>query len=473
VGYVTDTTYADTFFRELSPAWLNYVAALNGVPPRPLDAPFRYLELGCGFGTSSVINAAVFPQASFDACDFNIEHVGGGRAFAAHLGVDNIRFHAMPFQQLPVRELGPYDFIVLHGVYSWVDAPTRAVLRQLIARLLVPGGLVYLSYNALPGWSAELPLRKLLIELAATDAGTAAETSERAAATIETLSRAGLRFFSANPAAKAAVEAYTRGEGHYLAHEFMNAAWEPFYGVDVADEFNAIGVRLIGSATLANNHLPLMLDAASTDAIAALTSPRQQQLAVDFAVNQRFRRDVFVRGEAMPAPAGYLDATAIGCMTDVGDIGPAVRVPRGQIRFQESFIRDVRELFARGSWPVGEAVGRLSQHGQDRNGISRNLLFLVAAGALAPFARRSETLAAAPKRLANPMVERALAMAATGTGRHVIPSGVAGNGVEIDGGAAAALLKWNGSPGLAEQARQSDDAFSRRLTTLARLGIVV
>jgi hypothetical protein len=50
VGYVTDTTYADTFFRELSPAWLNYVAALNGVSPRPLDASFRYLELGCGFG---------------------------------------------------------------------------------------------------------------------------------------------------------------------------------------------------------------------------------------------------------------------------------------------------------------------------------------------------------------------------------------------------------------------------------------
>jgi len=499
VGYVTDTTYADTFFRELSPAWLNYVAALNGVTPRPLDAAFRYLELGCGFGTSSVVNAAAFPQASFDACDLNIEHVEGGRAFAAHLGVDNVRFHAAPFQHLPVTEFGAYDFIVLHGVYSWVDAPTRAVLRQLIARLLVPGGLVYLSYNALPGWSTELPLRKLLIELAATETGTAAETSERAAAAIGTLSRAGLRFFSANPAAKAAVEAYIRGEGHYLAHEFMNAAWEPFYGVDVADEFSAIGLRLVGSATLANNHLPLMLDSASTDTIAALASPRQQQLAVEFAINQRFRRDVFVRGNAVTPAAGYLDATAIGCTTDVDDIGPAVRVPRGEIRFQEPFIRDVRELFARGSWAFAEAVDQLSQNGQDRVGIARNLLFLVAAGALAPFARPYRTLAATPTGLANPMVERALAAPAAGAGRHVVPSGVAGNGVEIDAGAAAAFLAWHRrpnlveqrTPGLAEaryshgpaaqarrsggaaQARQSDDAFSRRLATLARLGIVV
>ncbi len=59
-GYVTDTTYANTFFRELSPAWLNYVAALHGVAPRPIDATFSYLELGCGFGTSSVINAAAY-----------------------------------------------------------------------------------------------------------------------------------------------------------------------------------------------------------------------------------------------------------------------------------------------------------------------------------------------------------------------------------------------------------------------------
>jgi SAM-dependent methyltransferase len=486
VGYVVDTTYADTFFRELSPAWLNYVAALNGVSPRPLDAAFRYLELGCGFGTSAVVNAAAFPHASFDACDFNVQHVDGGSAFAAQLGVGNIRFHATPFQDLLLADLAPYDFIALHGVYSWVDAATRDVLRRLVARLLLPGGLLYLSYNTLPGWSAELPLRKLMVELAATDAGTAAETSERAATTIAALSRAGLRYFSANPAATSAVEAYTRGEGHYLAHEFMNAAWQPFYGVDVAGDLSAIGLHLVGSATLANNHLALMLDAASAGAIATLASPRQQQLGIDFAVNQRFRRDVFVRGDVMPPRAEYLGAAVIGCMTDVEEIGVAARVPRGEIRFQEPFIRDVRTLFAGGSWPFGEAVEQLSRQGQDRAAISRNLLFLVANGGLAPFARRCENPAANPTRLANPMVERAIAAASSRAGRHVIPSDVAGNGVELDATAAVALLEWSrdvsGRPGLATQARELDDlasqaggaadAFSPRLETLSRLGIV-
>src|SRR5262249_13579294 len=70
-GYVTDSGYADTFFRELSPVWLNYVARLNGTPPRDLDAAFAYLELGCGLGSSAIVNAGAFPHGEFHACDIN------------------------------------------------------------------------------------------------------------------------------------------------------------------------------------------------------------------------------------------------------------------------------------------------------------------------------------------------------------------------------------------------------------------
>jgi SAM-dependent methyltransferase len=180
-GYVTDSTYADTFFRELSPAWLNYVAALHGAKPQRLDEAFRYLELGCGFGTTCVLNAAAFPGASFDACDFNAAHVDGGVAFAARLGLRNITFHETAFHQLLESNLEPYHFIVMHGVHSWVDSSTRQVLRRLVDRLLVPGGVLYVSYNALPGWSAELSLRRLLVELATSEAGPAAQRAAIAA----------------------------------------------------------------------------------------------------------------------------------------------------------------------------------------------------------------------------------------------------------------------------------------------------
>jgi SAM-dependent methyltransferase len=445
-GYITDTTYADTFFRELSPAWLNYVAALHGVAPRPLDRPFSYLELGCGFGTSSVVNAATFPHGSFHACDLNDAHIDRARAYAARLGLDNIQLHARTFAALLDAPLPQFDFIALHGVYSWVDAPTREVIRRLIARLLLPGGLVYVSYNALPGWAHELPLRKLLVEFAAAFEGTAADRSAAAALQVNTLSGAALRYFTANPGTKSAVDAYTRGEGHYLAHEFMNAAWEPFYGVDVADEFAQIGLKPAGSATLADNHLPLIVDAKAAEAISSLPTPRQQQLAIDFATNQRFRRDVFVREDGSLPDTRHLDSVVIGCAWAPGEIGVTVRVPRGEMRFQESFIRDVRALMTRGSCTFRDAVANLGG-GHDTAGVERNLLFLTAGGSLAPFASEHRITTAAPSKIATAIVEKALTEAAgSHRTRSVIPSSVYGNGVEMDAAEARRLLDWSQRP---------------------------
>jgi hypothetical protein len=465
-GYVTDTTYADTFFRELSPAWLNYVAALNGVRPRRLDRPFSYLELGCGFGTSAVINAAAFPDGSFHACDFNREHVDGGRRHAAALGVANIAWHAQSFEALLAGDLPRFDFVVLHGVYSWVDASTRAVIRALIARTLSPGGLAYVSYNALPGWSHELPLRKLLVELASDAEGSAGDRAEAAAALLDRLSMAGFRYFTATPGAKTAADAYVRGEGHYLAHEFMNAAWEPFYAVDVADEFAAIGLHPAGSATLATNHLPLIVDEAVADAIASLHTPRQQQLALDFALNQRFRRDVFVRADGSGRDQRYLDDAVIGCADDVDCIDPVVRVPRGEIRFSDAFVADVRAVMDSGTFTLRAAVAMLAQGGHNPGGIARNLLCLVASGTLAPFARLSRVPASTPTGIASSTVERALSSIAADGARHpIVPSGVYGNGVKIEPREARALLTW-------AHTGNADELVRRRLPALSRLGIV-
>jgi SAM-dependent methyltransferase len=436
-GYVVDTSYADTFFKELSPAWLNYVATLNGSTPRRVDGRFTYLELGSGLGTSTVVNAAAFPHGEFHACDFNPAHVEAGQAHAASLGLTNVTFHGDSFGRLLTRDLPQFDFIVAHGVYSWVDADARAALRRVVQRLLVSGGIAYVSYNALPGWIHELPLRKLLVELTAGGSGTSAEQGESAAAALQALRAAGLKYFTANPAATAAVDAYARGDGRYLAHEFMNAAWEPFYGVDVADELAAIGLRRIGSATLADNHLPLVLDENAAGAIAKLTTARQRELAVDFASNQRFRRDVFVRGEV--DGGDYLPDQPIGCPREIDTIGLTARVPRGEIRLQEAFIRDLRTLMSEGSWTFGDAVAALASRSGDVDGITRNLVFLIAAGVLAPFARVHRP-PGATSRIAGTIVERALSLIVREERSRIVPSDVYGNGVELDVESARRLL---------------------------------
>jgi SAM-dependent methyltransferase len=468
-GYVTDTSYTDQFFRELSPVWLNYVAALNGAMPRPLDRGFTYLELGCGFGTSTVVNGGAYPQGEFHGCDIIPAHVDGGRQHAAALGVPNVTFHEADFDQLLERGLPACDFIVLHGVYSWVDAEARSAIGRIIRALLKPGGLTYVSYNCLPGWASETPLRKLLVEFAATSEGDTAQRTAAALASLAAFSGAGARYFKANPSAITAIEAYNKRDTEYLVHEFMNAVWQPFYSVDVADELAHVGLRYAGSATLAENHPALLLDAASAKTVAALPTERQRQLAADFAVNQRFRRDVFVR-EAPASEHASADVfdTVIGSARAPSAIGVRATVPRGEIAFHDDFIGDVRVLMARGSTTIAEAVESLTTRGGNADEIARNLIFLVAAGVLIPFARRYAVDASRqrPQYRATPTLERALAYVIDRCKPATVPSQVMGNGFPLGVDEAGAVRDQ-----LAGRGRR--DAKTRELiATLERIGLV-
>ncbi len=446
-GYVTDTHYTDSFFRELSPAWLNYVAALNGIAPRALDRPFSYLELGCGFGSSTIANAGAFPQGEFHACDFNPAHIEGGKRHADAIGISNLLFHEASFDRLLSLDLPPFDFIALHGVYSWVDAEARQSIRRAIHKTLKPGGFVYLSYNCLPGWSVEAPLRKMLLELATVAEGESSQRTEEALRVLQQLSRGQLRYFTANPSAVTAVDAYARRPSSYLAHEFLNETWEPFYSIDVADEVAEADASYVGSATLVDNHPTLFLGAQAAETVARLPTLRQRQLAIDFAANQRFRRDVFVRNGTKLEPSEAIrgfHAAAIGSLTHPERIKATVTVPRGEIRFQSEFIDELSALMQRGSMTIGDVVDRLDGPGRDSPEIVRNLTFLVAAGTLVPFARAHATKqpAVLTRRLVNGVVERALTAAIDQRERRVVPCESLGNGVPTQPFEALAITEW-------------------------------
>lgn len=444
LGYVTDTTYPDTFFRELSPVWLNYVAALNGARPRPLDEPFTYLELGCGLGTSCVVNAAALSSGAFHACDINPDHIAGARRRAGALAVDNVVFHEASFEELLEHDLPAFDFIAAHGVYSWVNDRARRTLRTLVHRQLKPEGLLYLSYNCLPGWAAELPLRRLLLELVATGTGDTARRLEQALASLRRLAASRPHYFDAVPGAAAAVSAYVRGSSNYLAHEFLNESWEPFYSVDVADELHASGLRYLGSATLVDNHHGLLVNEPAAEAIGALDNARQRQLALDFALDRRFRRDVFTRAEAREiGQTAHLGAVVLGHLGSTARLGQSLRVPRGALTFQDDFLRDVRALMDGGALPLAGVVRQLAGASRPATEIARNLVLLVAAGGLTPFAQaRNYTDVAPASRLQQARTERALGEAGHGLIR-AIPSAVLGNGVAltaIEARAVSALL---------------------------------
>lgn len=373
------TPYPATYFPCLSPAWLTYVAGLAGVAKFHGEG-FRYLELGCGRGLSTLMHAAAFPAGEFHACDMNRENIAAARSDIERFGIANLSMHPMTFDEFARTDLPRFDFIVMHGVYSWVSPTVRATLMHILETTLAPQGIAYVSYNCMPGWAPELPLRRLMRELAGTGG-----TADAASATA-LLTRIGKhsRYVVSNPSAAMAIDAYARSPAGYLVHEFMSEGWEALYSMDVADALAEAGLHYVGSATLCDNHLELLVDEPTAQVIASLPA-RLQALATDFVMNRQFRRDVF-----MPKRAGQPDLAAaeralVGHFRP-GDVPHVVDIPRGRMTFDIDFINALTCALRDGPAPPGQLADTLSK-GHDRDAVLRNIRYLVASDAMSPASR--------------------------------------------------------------------------------------
>ncbi|WP_181707280.1 class I SAM-dependent methyltransferase [Chthonobacter rhizosphaerae] len=296
-GYVSEISYTQGFYRELTPAVLGFVALSKGVSARKAEAPLAYCELGCGQGFSANVLAAANPHVSFHATDFNPTHVAGARALAAAAGSSNIRFYDDAFADFLARDdLPDFDIVSLHGIWSWISAENRRVIVEFIRRRLKVGGLVYLSYNALPGWASGMPLRRLLVDHAAVATGSIEKRIDAALAFSERIRSANSVYFRVNPGVGERLDRMKASSRNYLAHEHLNRDWEPFYHADVAAELDEAKLSFVGSTALLDHVDAVSLTQEHRDVLADVPAPALRETVRDFLVNQQFRRDVFQKG---------------------------------------------------------------------------------------------------------------------------------------------------------------------------------
>jgi SAM-dependent methyltransferase len=142
--------YPATVFPQTHPSRLATVAFLRGVQPAPVNR-CRVLELGCGLGANVIGMAFQLPESEFIGLDLARRPVASGQAFVAELGLRNISLHSMDLCRASAEEFGRFDFIIAHGVYSWVPQPVRERILAICREMLNPQGVAYISYNAFPG----------------------------------------------------------------------------------------------------------------------------------------------------------------------------------------------------------------------------------------------------------------------------------------------------------------------------------
>ena len=389
--YVTDVGYPPTFTPFLSPAWLDLTALICGFAPPARGNGFAFCELACGRGVTAAVLAVTHPEGVFHAVDLMSEHIAYGRRLVERADVANLTLHEMNFAGAASLELPRFQYIVAHGVYSWIDLQAREDLRQFIDRHLAPDGLVYLSYNAMPGWAADLPFQHLISALAQVAPGDSIAKFAAAEAALQRLNAAGVRALKASPMFTHIVPKQRRRlSARYFAHEYLAPAWQPLYVTQVRAELATIGLRPVGSATLADNFDSFVLQAAQRDALAEIGDDDLRELVRDCMLMTRLRRDLFSRhAVAIRADDQRRDILRrrFALVLPESMVTYSMKTEAGTVRFDNPLARRIVAALAHGPQP-------LRQLGEPNSELVTNALALASAGIIRPVNKRDTAVSA-------------------------------------------------------------------------------
>lgn len=315
--YVNDVPYVRHFVGELSPARIRLGAAMNGLTPPPGDE-LDYCELGCAHGDTLAALAAAHPRGRFLGIDISAVHIASARRLARDGGVENIGFLERDLADLLHEDIGEFDFIVAHGLLSWVSPEKRKALLGFAQAKLKPGGLLYVSYNAMPGWASVEPLRQLLLSPIGGAEGTSVERAARGVAFARVMEASGAEYFARNPAASEMLSTMEKAGLPYVVHEYLHEHWAPMYFARVAWEMSAHDLHFAGALPLYLNFRHTAIPESLETIFAPLTDRITFESLKDFAINEFFRRDIYVKGKvarSAEATNAYLDAGAWGTLT--------------------------------------------------------------------------------------------------------------------------------------------------------------
>lgn len=385
-GYVTEVGYTHGFYRELVPLNLQVAAVAAGV--RPPTGRLRYLELGCGQGLSANLIAAANPDVAVTAMDFNPAHIAGARDLAKQARNETIDLREASFADLvDDPALGTFDIIALHGIYSWVSAENRAFIRDIVRKRLKTGGLLYVSYNAQPGWSSAAPLRRLISDAVAQQAGPLFERIDAGLAFANRLKEVQARYFAQTPSAGARLDGLAKQQKAYLAHEYLNAEWTPFYCTDVRADFEGAKLSYVGQVQLSDQVDVVNYTSDQRKLLGEIKDPAFRDLVGDMMTNRQFRRDLFVRGRLPLEPLQQLElfSTMRFVLTTTAQSVPrSITTPLGGISLQEAIYDPLIASLAEKPKTVRELLAEKATASMGWPRLNQALMILIGQGSASP-----------------------------------------------------------------------------------------
>jgi methyltransferase-like protein len=298
--------YDSDAFPQSAPGNLAAIAHLFG-----LDAPevpnARVLEIGCAVGGNLIPFAAAHPQAHTVGIDLSQVHIDLARRNVEALGLKNLELLQGDVASMDLAPLGQFDFIICHGVYSWVPDNVQEAILAASHDSLAPEGVAYLSYNIYPGWKAKEIVRDAML-LRGGGKGTVDEKLGFARGMIDFLEGvAPADSVLARALAEYRAIAQTSRD-YYLVHEYLETFNAPCYFLEMLERAKEHDLAYLADASpstmFANNYGgnvagPLLKECGHSQVLL------DQYL--DFVINRAFRQSLFVHAERAPQIRYQLD----------------------------------------------------------------------------------------------------------------------------------------------------------------------
>jgi len=266
------------------------VARLHGLEPPPI-ARCRVLEVGCSEGANLLPMAATLPEAMFVGCDLSPRAIDAASRAVADLGLSNVILHRADLRELPAT-LGEFDYIIAHGVYSWVPAPVRDALFDHASRCLSRNGLMFVSYNTYPGCHVRRAAWEIMHRHIDAIEGAAARL-DAARVLCKALGEPAMTQVDSDAALRGEFLRLARQSDSALCHDDLAQPNDPVYFRDFVAHAERHGLQFLAEAKLS-----MMSDAGVAPGIRQLLAgmdrlSREQYL--DFARLRRFRSSLLCR----------------------------------------------------------------------------------------------------------------------------------------------------------------------------------
>lgn len=294
-GYVNEIGYTYGYYSELNPANIKIPFLMAGIaPPEIVTA----CELGFGQGFSVNVHAAT-SNAQWFGTDFNPSHANFAQKLANY-SQTNSHLVDQAFSEFCQRDdLPDFDYICLHGIWTWVSDDNRKILVDFFKRKLKIGGVLYISYNTLPGWSIAAPIRHMFNEHAHIMGSRGEGPIERVKKSVEftkNLLDLCQKFQNEAPTVKSRLEKISEHNPSYLAHEYFNKDWLPMYFSEMNSFLSDAKLDYVCAANFANDFKASNFNQEQLQFLDSIKDTELSETVKDYMKNTQFRKDYWVKG---------------------------------------------------------------------------------------------------------------------------------------------------------------------------------